>query len=212
MIAAYTRVSTVLQAEANGTAAQRAAIERWLDGKGARWFEDAGISGKSTDRPQWQALLAAVRAGEVDTVVVYSFTRASRSLADLSAWVKEMVKRGVRVVSIKEQVDVSTPTGRLMVNLIGCIGEWEREMTAEKASDGIRAKVAAGEKWGGARQFVNKRGTTEGCRKLTDAQWGEVRAKREAGATWAALAAEYRMHPNGVRYGLKRRANLSLGS
>lgn len=167
MIFCYARVSSDLQVKANGTDAQRAVISAWLtsqgrDAEGAEWFEDLAVSGKSMERPAWSDMLGKVRKG--DTVVVYSLSRAGRNLAGLCAWVERMQEQGVRVVFLKESIDIGTPTGRLMLHMLGAIAEYEREIIRERASDGVRTRIAKGERWGGARVTTNKRGTTAGCR------------------------------------------------
>lgn len=188
--AAYLRCSTTLQADSHGTDAQRAAIEGWMLSHGrddARWFEDLAVSGKTMRRPQWLAMLAAVRAGQIDTIVTYSLSRAGRSLADLCIWTNEMVERGVRVVFLKENIDLGTPTGRLMLHLLGSVAEYEREITAERASDGIRARLSKGEKWGGARRVDR---SVNGCAKATPAEWAAALRRVDKGEKVAAVAAD----------------------
>ena len=113
---AYVRVSTVDQNDER----QREALAAFQIDK---WFCEK-VSGKDTNRPQLQAMLEFVREG--DTVYVHDFSRLARSTADLLNIVDTLAAKGVHLVSRKEAVDSSTPTGKLMLTMIGAIAEFER--------------------------------------------------------------------------------------
>ena len=99
-----------------------------------RWFEEK-VSGKDTHREQLKLMLGFVREG--DTVYVNDFSRLSRSVSDLLNLVSDLSTKGVRLVSIKETFDTSTPTGKLMITLIGAINEFERQNMLERQREGI---------------------------------------------------------------------------
>ncbi len=99
-----------------------------------RWFEEK-VSGKDTHREQLKLMLEFVREG--DTVYVNDFSRLSRSVSDLLNLVSDLSAKGVRLVSIKETFDTSTPTGKLMITLIGAINEFERQNMLERQREGI---------------------------------------------------------------------------
>lgn len=99
-----------------------------------RWFEEK-VSGKDTHREQLKLMLGFVREG--DTVYVNDFSRLSRSVSDLLNLVSALSAKGVRLVSIKETFDTSTPTGKLMITLIGAINEFERQNMLERQREGI---------------------------------------------------------------------------
>lgn len=99
-----------------------------------RWFEEK-VSGKDTQREQLRHMLEFVREG--DTVYVNDFSRLSRSVSDLLNLVSDLSAKGVRLVSIKETFDTSTPTGKLMITLIGAINEFERQNMLERQREGI---------------------------------------------------------------------------
>lgn len=99
-----------------------------------RWFEEK-VSGKDTHREQLKLMLGFVREG--DTVYVNDFSRLSRSVSDLLNLVSDLSAKGVRLVSIKETFDTSTPTGKLMITLIGAINEFERQNMLERQREGI---------------------------------------------------------------------------
>lgn len=127
MKVAYVRVSTVEQNEARQVEALKAHdIEKWFIEK---------ISAKNTDRPELQSMLDFVRAG--DTVYIHDFSRLARSTKDLLAIVEQLDAKGVHLVSNKENIDTSTPTGKLMLTMIGAIAEFERTNLLERQREGI---------------------------------------------------------------------------
>jgi len=131
---AYVRVSTVEQNEARQLEAMKAhQIEKTFIDK---------VSGKDTNRPQLQAMLDYVREG--DTVFIHDFSRLARSTKDLLAIVEELQGRGVRLVSNKENLDTSTPTGKLMLTMIAAINEFERMNLLERQREGIAIAKAEG--------------------------------------------------------------------
>ncbi|MGL5381796.1 recombinase family protein [Clostridium sp.] len=124
---AYVRVSTVEQNEAR----QKEALEKHEIGK---WFEEK-VSAKDTNRPRLQEMLEFAREG--DTIYIHDFSRLARSTADLLKIVEELEAKGIHLVSNKENIDTSTPTGRLMLTMIGAINEFERANLLERQREGI---------------------------------------------------------------------------
>lgn len=198
---AYARVSTSIQADKHSTEVQRASIDRWLMAHGltAEFFEDLALSGKTMERPGLRAMLAAVDQGRFDTVVCYSLTRLGRNTKDLLNVVEHLRAKGVRLVLLKENVDLGTPMGRFFLTVLSAIAELEREITAERVRDAVRTHIGAGMKWGGARVPVGSVGgpkhPPEFYRDL-HGRWrrGEpLKAlAREAGVTPGALKARFR--------------------
>ena len=127
MKVAYVRVSTVEQNEARQIEAlKKFNIEKWFTEK---------VSGKDTNRPELQNLLDFVREG--DTVYIHDFSRLARSTKDLLEIVEELNAKGVHLVSNKENIDSGTPTGKLMLTMIGAIAEFERTNLLERQREGI---------------------------------------------------------------------------
>lgn len=124
---AYVRVSTVEQNEAR----QIEALEKHNIDK---WFTEK-VSGKDTNRPELQNMLDFVREG--DTVYIHDFSRLARSTKDLLAIVEQLQNKGVNLVSNKENLDSSTPTGKLMLTMIAAINEFERANMLERQKEGI---------------------------------------------------------------------------
>lgn len=97
-------------------------------------------SGKNTGRPEFQKALDYLRTG--DKLVVYKIDRLARSTRDLHNIVHDLEEKGIGVVFIKEQIDFSTPAGKLMFTMLGAIAEFERDLIAERTSEGReRAKA-----------------------------------------------------------------------
>lgn len=124
---AYVRVSTVEQNEARQIEAlEKYDIEKWFTEK---------VSGKDINRPQLQQMLEFAREG--DTIYVHDFSRLARSTKDLLSIVELLKSKGIHLVSNKECVDTSTPTGTLMITMIGAINEFERTNLLERQREGI---------------------------------------------------------------------------
>lgn len=96
-------------------------------------------SGKDTNREQFRKMMDYVREGDV--VYFESFSRISRSLHDLLNILDEFEKKGVAFVSLKEQIDTSGATGRLIVSVLGAISAYEREINAERRAYGFNKAV-----------------------------------------------------------------------
>lgn len=127
---AYIRVSTVEQNEAR----QLEAMKKYNIPDENYYIEK--ISGKNTDRPKLQELLSVVQEGDV--IHIHDFSRLSRSTSDLLNIVDSLNNMGVTLVSNKENLDTSTPTGKLMLTMIGAINEFERTNLLERQAEGIR--------------------------------------------------------------------------
>lgn len=127
MKVAYIRVSTVEQNEARQ-------VEIMKDKGIERFFIDK-CSGKSLDRPKLQEMLKFIREG--DEVYIHSFSRLGRNVKELLQLIENFDKSGVKLVSLKENFDLSTPQGRLMINLISSINQFEREIINERVKEGV---------------------------------------------------------------------------
>lgn len=99
-------------------------------------------SGKNTDRKEFQAMMAFVRTG--DTVVVESISRIARNPRELLTIVSNLAENDVEFVSLKENIDTSTPQGRFMLTVFGALSELERESILERQREGIEIAKAEG--------------------------------------------------------------------
>lgn len=127
MRVAYVRVSTIEQNEERQVKAME---QHNID----KWFMEK-VSAKDTNRPQLQAMLDYVREG--DTVYIHDFSRLARSTKDLLEIVETLNSKNVTLKSNKENLDTSTPTGKLMLTMIGAINEFERANLLERQREGI---------------------------------------------------------------------------
>lgn len=93
------------------------------------------LSGKNTERPELQKLLAFVRDG--DTVVVESISRFARNTKDLLNLIEKLTQKKVEFVSKKEAIDTTTPTGKFMLTIFGAVAELEREYILQRQAEGI---------------------------------------------------------------------------
>jgi site-specific DNA recombinase len=151
--AVYTRKSSEegLEQEFNSLAAQREACEAYIRSqRNEGWvlarthYDDGGFSGGNMERPALIGLLADIRAGRIDTVVVYKVDRLTRSLADFARLVEIFDAQGASFVSVTQQFNTTSSMGRLTLNVLLSFAQFEREVTGER----IRDKIAASKKKG----------------------------------------------------------------
>ncbi len=112
-------------------------------------YDDGGLSGGTLDRPALQRLLSEVKAGRVDTIVVYKVDRLTRSLMDFSKLVETFDKAGTSFVSVTQSFNTTSSMGRLTLNMLLSFAQFEREVTAERIRDKIAASKAKGMWMGG---------------------------------------------------------------
>jgi site-specific DNA recombinase len=156
--AVYTRKSSEegLEQEFNSLHAQREACEAFIRSQRHEgWvclpqaYDDGGRSGGNLERPALQLLLADIRAGKVDVVVVYKIDRLTRSLADFAKIVEIFDAKGVSFVSVTQQFNTTTSMGRLTLNVLLSFAQFEREVTGERIRDKIAASKRKGMWMGG---------------------------------------------------------------
>jgi DNA invertase Pin-like site-specific DNA recombinase len=151
--AIYTRKSSEegLEQEFNSLAAQREACEAFIRSQQHEgWvlaktrYDDGGYSGGNVERPALQDLIADIKAGRIDIVVVYKVDRLTRSLVDFARLVELFDAEGVSFVSVTQQFNTTSSMGRLTLNVLLSFAQFEREVTGER----IRDKIAASKKKG----------------------------------------------------------------
>ncbi len=111
-------------------------------------YDDGGWSGSNTERPAMKRLLADIEAGRIDVVVVYKIDRLSRSLIDFVGLLQLFERMGVAFVSVTQQFNTANPMGRLILNILICFAQFERENIAERIRDKMGASRRRG-KWVG---------------------------------------------------------------
>ena len=128
------------------------------------WYTDT-FTGKTLDRPAMTRLLADIRAGKVKSVVVWRLDRLGRTAKGLTAFFDELVALKVNFVSLKDGMDLGTPAGRLIANVLASVAAYETEVRAERIAAGKAAKAGKIEaiiKAGGTPPVINKGGRPRG--------------------------------------------------
>jgi DNA invertase Pin-like site-specific DNA recombinase len=146
-VVGYRRVSTGRQVEeGHGMDAQRAAIQRRADERGweVAWVDDPGVSGKDANRPGLDYALHLVRSGEARALVVSKLDRLSRSVLDFATIVKTAQDEKWNLVVLDPDLDLSTPYGKAMANVVITFAELERELIAERTRAGLAAAAEKG--------------------------------------------------------------------
>jgi site-specific DNA recombinase len=156
--AVYSRKSSEegLEQEFNSLDAQREACEAYIASQRSEgWalvrehYDDGGISGGTLERPALQRLLSDIDDGLVDVVVVYKIDRLSRSLMDFSKLVEVFDRNNVTFVSVTQSFNTTTSMGRLTLNILLSFAQFEREVTAERIRDKVKASRMKGIFMGG---------------------------------------------------------------
>jgi len=144
-IIGYARVSTPDQS-----------LDRQLDELGAngceRVFAEAASGKRGAHRPQWEACLAHLRAG--DALVVVELSRLGRNTGDLGRLLDELEQRDVGLTILNLGIDTKTPAGRLIFTIIGAVAAMERELLVERTQSGLAAARARGRVGGRRRSFT----------------------------------------------------------
>jgi DNA invertase Pin-like site-specific DNA recombinase len=138
-------------------------------------YTDAGVSGSKDSRPALNRLMADAKQRRMDVVLVWKLDRFGRSLRHLVNALAELEALGVAFVSLRDNLDLATPSGRLMFQIIGAMAEFERALIQERVRAGLRNARAKGKRLGRPRVFVSQ---------------SKVDALRAAGASWRAIAQE----------------------
>lgn len=139
----YYRVSTNKQDERNQIPSLReyAKFRRWTITKE---YIDHGISGGKDSRPDLDLMMREIRRGRYDVLLVYSYDRFARSLRHLVVTMDELGKLGVHFASYQEQIDTTTPQGRLMFAIYAGLAEWMRHQIGQKTRETLARKKAEG--------------------------------------------------------------------
>ena len=151
--AVYARVSTADQIAENQLVALRcfAAARGWAGSE----FVDVGQSGAKDRRPQLDAMLAAVRGRKVDVVAVVKLDRLARSVRHLVTLAAEFEALGVDLVVLDQQIDTTTPAGRLLFHTLAAVAEFERDLIRDRVRAGMKRARAAGSRIGRPRAAVD---------------------------------------------------------
>ena len=146
--AIYIRVSTPDQAEEGESLdLQKERLSSYAQSQGwkiTEVYEDAGLSGGSSNRPAFQKLVKDSKQREFDVVLVYKIDRLSRSILDFHETMKIFQENNIDFVSLTQQFDTSTSTGRLMLNILVDFANFEREINVDRAKDSYLNRLYKG--------------------------------------------------------------------
>lgn len=178
-VAVYIRVSSKQQ----DTASQEPDLKRWAElnaaGEEVVTYRDK-FTGKSMDRPGWNKLMDAMRAGKLSRVVCWRLDRLGRTAKGLTALFAELAERKVNLVSLRDGVDLSTPAGRMLANVLASVAQFETEVRAERVLAGQAAARERGVTWGGSEKGRRLR--------VTDEQVEQIRRMSQEKVKIAAIA------------------------
>ncbi len=183
--AIYARVSTANMGQ--DPTMQTRELEEFCQRRG--WdisgrYVDQGVSGAKDSRPELNRLMADAHSRRFDVVAVWKFDRFARSVSHLLRALETFQALGIEFVSLSEQVDTSTPTGKMVFTVLGAVAELERSLIAERVRAGLRNARAKGKKLGRPRVVVDR---------------ARIRALRAQGRGWKKIAAELRIGVGTVR-------------
>ena len=167
----YVRCSTIEQNEARQ-------LKMAEEQNAEKVFVDKA-SGKNTDRSAFKEMMVFVRAG--DTVVVESISRIARNTRDLLSIVSELTEKGVEFVSLKENLDTTTPHGRFMLTVFGALAELERENILERQREGIEIAKSEGKYKGRKPIDYNEAQMKALCKKWRAGEITATAAMKELG-------------------------------
>jgi DNA invertase Pin-like site-specific DNA recombinase len=178
-IAVYLRVSTASQ----DVASQEPDLEAWARvhgrGRSVRWYRDQ-FTGTTLARPGMQRLEGDIDTGRVGTLVVWRLDRLGRTAGQTISFLDALREAGVRFVSLRDGVDTSSATGRLMRTVVAGFAEYEHEVTSERIRAGIVRARNKGKRWGGKKPGQRYR--------LTDEKLAAMKDLLAAGKKKAAIA------------------------
>jgi DNA invertase Pin-like site-specific DNA recombinase len=150
-------------------------------------FVDHGVSGKHAARPELDAALAYLRKGDV--FVITRLSRAMRSLKHMIALAEDLQERGIDLIVLKQQIDTTTPTGRLVFHILAAMDEFQRELIVEGTLEGLAAAKARGKLGGRRPSYTEHQAQT--ARDLHAK--GELSAEEIAAVLGVSRATYYRM-------------------
>jgi DNA invertase Pin-like site-specific DNA recombinase len=174
-VAGYIRVSTEQQKAEGSHENQRDRLEEWADrnAHNITFYEDIAISGQADEREQYDRMLE--EAEQYDAIVVRELSRWGRNLQRMLNDIRDLKERGVDFISLKDDIDMTTAQGKLMMQIIGAFNEFWANIARERANEMVQRRREQGKPIGRPK-------------KLDDDQLQEVRDWREKGLSYGAIA------------------------
>jgi putative DNA-invertase from lambdoid prophage Rac len=174
-VALYARVSTF---HGQDVTLQVRELRQFAEARGwavAAEYTDTGVSGAKDSRPELNRLMLAAKRRQFDVVLCWKLDRFGRSLRHLVNALAELEAVGVAFVSLTDNLDLSTPAGRLMFQVIAAMGEFERELIRERVRAGLRHAASKGTRLGRPRVIVDR---------------ARIAGFRAQGLSWVKIAAQ----------------------
>lgn len=205
----YIRVSTDKQAEKGmSLEIQREKIEAYCglyDLELIEVIEDAGSSAKSLNRAGIQRAIDMLSSGEAEGIVVLKLDRLTRSIRDLNTLLEDTLAKS-SLISVQEQVDTRTPAGRLVLNILMSVSQWEREETGARTKAAMEGKKAKGEYTGGITPLGWETSEDGGLQpnEREQAMIDAVRAYKDAGRSYSWIATRFNKEGKLTRKGHSR--------
>jgi site-specific DNA recombinase len=189
---AYVRVSTEEQArEGVSLAAQEAKIRAYCalyDTELVCVIVDAGVSAKTLDRPGLGDALAMLDSGEVEAIVIAKLDRLTRSVTDWGTLIEKYFAKKCALLSVADQIDTRTAAGRLVLNVLVSVSQWEREAVGERTTAALAYKKSQGEHVGAPAFGYRVEGVNLAGVDAELAAVALMRKLRDGGATLPAIA------------------------
>lgn len=197
-VVGYIRVSTEEQAtHGQSLDAQRAKLEAYAklyDLELVAVVDDPGQSGKSLNRPGLQAALAMLRRGDAGGLLIGKLDRLTRSVADWQSLIDEFFgeRSGKQLFSVSDSIDTRTAAGRLVLNVLLSVAQWERESTGERTRDSLQHRIRNGQRCGKVRfgYDLADDGATLIPNPAEQSTIGQVTELRQAGRSLREIADE----------------------
>ncbi len=177
-VAAYARVSTSNNGQ--DPEVQLRELREYVARRGwklAGEYVDVGISGTKEKRPELNRLMSDAHRRKFDAVVVWKFDRFARSVSHLLRALETFKALGIEFVSLSEQVDTSTPTGKMVFTVLGAVAELERSLIAERVKAGLRNARAKGKRLGRPKVAVDA--ATVARLRASGKSWTATEARAE---------------------------------
>jgi DNA invertase Pin-like site-specific DNA recombinase len=190
-VAIYARVSTTNHGQDVGM--QTRELRQFAEARGwavAGEYIDAGVSGAKDSRPELNRLMADAHKRRFDVVCVWRFDRFARSVSHLLRALETFKALGIDFVSYSEQMDTSTPAGKMVFTVLGAVAELERSLTVERVRAGLRNARAKGKTLGRPRIAVDV---------------AKIASLRATGASWQTITRQL-----GISAGTAKRAFYNL--
>src|SRR5664279_3560293 len=197
LVALYARVSTLNNQDPE---MQLAELREYAGRRGwqiVEEFTDQGVSGCKESRPALNRLMSDACRRRFDAVLVWKIDRFGRSLKHLVNALAELAALGVAFVSLRDNLDLSTPSGRLMFQIIGAMAEFERSLIQERVKAGLRNARARGKKFGRPRAVVDA---------------ARVAALRRDGLSWSQVCRTLNVSKGTAQRSVARRAEIQTAT